>query len=127
MKMFTMPKELLKQLFKKPFTNLFPAKHAPKSVLKLLKKVEEGKAKLNPTVPVPDKFRGKLAYYKDKCIGCKLCIKVCPAAAVVFIEKERKIRYYPTRCTFCAQCVEVCPVNALESTKEFLLSDYKRD
>ena len=125
--MFEMQKELLRQLFRKPFTNLFPAKHAPKSVLGLLKKVEAGEAKLNPPVEVPEGFRGKIKYNREKCIGCRLCIKVCPAGAFDFLEKEKKVKYHLSRCCFCAQCVDVCPVNALESTKEFLLSDYKRD
>ena len=124
--MFEMAKELLKQLFKKPFTNMFPAKHAPKSTLKLLKKVREGKAKLNDPVPIPEGFRGKIAYDKGKCIGCRLCIKVCPANCYDFLEKERKVKYHLSRCTFCAQCVDICPVDALDSTKEFLLSDYKK-
>ena len=50
--MFEMAKELFKQLFRKPFTNKFPAKHAPKSTLALLKKVGEGKAKLNDPVQI---------------------------------------------------------------------------
>ncbi len=125
--MLEMPKELFKQLFKKPFTNLFPAKHAPRSAAGLLKKVSEGKAKLNPPVETPPNFRGKIKYHREKCIGCKLCTRVCPSAAVEFIEKEKKIRYHLFRCTFCGECVNVCPVKALEFTKEFLLADYKRD
>lgn len=124
--MFEMAKELLKQLFRKPFTNRFPAKHAPKSALKLLKKVEEGKAKFNEPVPIPEGFRGRIAYDKEKCIGCKLCIRVCPANCFDYLEKERKVRYHLSRCTFCAQCVDVCPVNALASTKDFLLAGYKK-
>ncbi len=124
--MIEMPKELFKQLFKKPFTNLFPLKHAPKSVLALLKKVKEGKVKLNDPVPVPKGFRGAIVYDKKKCIGCKLCIKVCPTEAFDYLEKERKVKYHVSRCCFCAQCVDVCPVNALGSSKEFLLADYKK-
>ncbi|MCX6798502.1 MAG: 4Fe-4S binding protein [Candidatus Diapherotrites archaeon] len=121
-----MAKELLRQLFKKPFTNLFPAKRAPGSVKDFLKAVGEGKKKLNPPVPVPEGYRGKIRYYRDKCIGCGLCTRVCPAEAVVLIPEEKKIRYHMSRCCFCAQCVEVCPVKALETTQEFLLADYKK-
>ena len=46
--------ELIKQFFSKPATNLFPAKFAPSSITKFL-----AKGKINPPVPVPDKFRGK--------------------------------------------------------------------
>ena len=124
--MFEMPKELLKQLFRKPFTNLFPAKHAPKNVLGLLEKVGKGEVKLNPPVPVPERFRGKIGYDKKRCIGCKLCIRVCPAACFDYFEKERKVKYHLSSCTFCTQCVDVCPTKALWTTKEFLLADYKK-
>ena len=41
-------------------------------------------------------------------------------------EEKNKIRMYVARCTFCAQCVDVCPVQALWTTKEFLLTDTDR-
>jgi len=125
--MFPMAKEVLRQLFKRPFTNLFPAKHIPRSVTGFLKDVEKEKRKINPPVPTPPGFRGKIKYHKDKCIGCGLCVSVCPANAVVFQEREKKIKYHLFRCTFCGQCVDVCPVKALEFTDEFLLADYKKD
>ncbi len=119
--------ELLKQLFKRPFTNLFPAKRIPKSVTDFLLKVKKGEAKPNKPIAVPPGFRGKIAYSREKCIGCQLCVKVCPAAAVEFLPAEKKIRYHLFRCTFCGYCVEVCPVKALLFTDEFLLADYKKD
>jgi len=125
--MLTMQKELLKQLFRKAFTNRFPSKHAPKSASEFLKKVKSGKLKTNPPVPVPEGFRGRIKYIREKCIGCRLCTQLCPANAVVFQEKEKKIRYHLFRCTFCGECVEVCPVKALEFTKDFLLADYGKD
>jgi len=70
-----MPKELFKQLFKKPFTNLFPLKHAPKSVLALLKKVKEGKVKLNDPVPVPKGFRGAIVYDKKNVLAANSALR----------------------------------------------------
>lgn len=125
--MINMQLELIKQLFRRTFTNRFPAKHIPRSVSGFLKDVERGERKMNPPVPVPPGFRGRINYIKKKCIGCRLCVKVCPADAVVFIEKEKKIRYHLFRCAFCEQCVEVCPTKALETTNEFLLADYEKD
>ncbi len=125
--MLTMQKELLKQLFMKAFTNTFPARRIPRSVTRFLRMAESGKVKPNPPVPVPPGFRGRIEYKRDKCIGCGMCVKVCPADAVVFLEKEKKIKYHLFRCTFCGQCVDVCPVKALVFTDEFLLADYKKD
>ena len=125
--MINMQSELVKQLFRRTFTNRFPSKHIPKSVSGFMKSVEKGERKMNPPVPTPPGFRGRIAYDKKKCIGCRLCVKVCPADAVVFIEKEKKIRYHLFRCTFCGQCVEVCPTKALTTTNEYLLADYEKD
>jgi len=124
--MFTMAKELLMQLFRRPATNKFPVKHMPRSIMGLLRDVKDGKAGINPPVETPPGFRGRVEYYRDKCIGCRMCTKVCPADAVVFQEHEKKIKYHLFRCTFCGECVKVCPVKALEFTNEFLLADYEK-
>ncbi len=128
--------EVLKLLFKKPFTNKFPAKYAPKSTYGFIKLVKEGKAQIIPPVPTPPKFRGKLKYDRESCVGCGLCVKVCPAKAIELVTykeepKEegarpkivRKIRIYIGRCVYCSQCVDICPRNSLSMTDEFLLAN----
>ena len=113
--------ELLKQFVKKPVTNLFPSKFAPRSITKFL-----AKGKINPPIEVPDGFRGKLVYDIDKCIGCGACERVCPAHAIEMVGEPgpgRKVVHYAGRCCFCGQCVDVCPVKCLEMSKEFLLAD----
>lgn len=117
---------LFRQLFHKPLTNPFPAKYMPRSVTGFLGKVASGEASIHPPVPVPADLRGKLSYDRDKCIGCKLCVRVCPANVIEFLPEDKKIRIYVARCTFCAQCVDACPVDALATTPEFLLADTDR-
>ena len=117
---------LMKQLIRKPATNPFPVKRMPRSVTALLAKVTTGRATVRPPVPTPTDLRGKIAYDRDKCIGCKLCVRICPASVIRFLPAEKKIRIYVARCTFCAQCVDACPVDALKATDEFLLADADR-
>jgi formate hydrogenlyase subunit 6/NADH:ubiquinone oxidoreductase subunit I len=120
---FAMVPQLLSQMFKKPFTNKFPAKYTPSSTTRFLENVQSGKASLIPPVETPPRFRGKIQYEKEKCIGCELCLKVCPSGAIEFKPKEKKIKIYLARCTFCSQCNDICPVNCLSMSNEFLLAD----
>ena len=127
---FSMIGPVFRQLFKKPWTNKFPAKYQPNNTTKYFEQVVKGKAKINPPVETPKNFRGKIQYDRDKCIGCKLCIKVCPCGAIEFKEKEKKIKIYLSRCCFCSQCNDVCPVKCLSMSDDFLLADtdkYSKD
>jgi formate hydrogenlyase subunit 6/NADH:ubiquinone oxidoreductase subunit I len=117
-------------MFKKPVTNKFPAKYTPSSTTKFMENVSNGTAKMNPPIVTPDNFRGKICYDKEKCIGCKLCLKVCPSEAIEFKEPEKKIKIFLARCTFCSQCNDICPVSCLRMSNEFLLADtdkYSKD
>jgi formate hydrogenlyase subunit 6/NADH:ubiquinone oxidoreductase subunit I len=120
---FSMLSQVFTQLFKKPFTNKFPAKYAPDNTTKFLEAVGSGQVKIIPPVATPDGYRGKIQYDKEKCTGCKLCLKVCPSEAIEFKEKEKKIKIYLARCTFCSQCNDICPFSCLSMSKEFLLAD----
>ena len=48
----------------------------------------------------------------ETCIGCKICERVCPFAAII-VEPETKKAKVLEGCTLCGTCVGVCPVNAL--------------
>lgn len=123
MKVFTV---VLKQLFRNSATNKFPAKYAPASTTQFLDKVTKGETKMVPPIPVPPKFRGKIAYDRDKCTGCRLCIRVCPTKAIEFLPEEKKVKIFVSRCCFCAQCTDICPPKVLSMTDEFLLSNYDK-
>jgi len=48
----------------------------------------------------------------ETCIGCKICERVCPFAAII-VEPETKKAKVLEGCTLCGTCVGACPVNAL--------------
>ncbi|MDR2529653.1 MAG: 4Fe-4S binding protein [Synergistaceae bacterium] len=113
---------LMKQLCLRFVTNLFPAAHMPPSLTDALAKP----AALTPPVPVGSRFRGQLNYDRAKCVGCRLCVKVCPANATDYIAEEKKILIHNDRCCFCAQCTEICPVKCLTMSGAYLISSYER-
>ena len=94
---------LTKHLLKKPFTVLYP--------------FEEWK--------LPGRYRGMIVHDNEACIGCGLCSRVCPAAAIEMVEdpekrplgkdrvRKQKPLFYLDRCLRCAQCEESCPKSAI--------------
>jgi formate hydrogenlyase subunit 6/NADH:ubiquinone oxidoreductase subunit I len=124
--MFEAARTILRQLFLKPATNLFPAKYAPASTIDFLDSVTKGELKLIPPVPPPPNFRGKIAYDRENCTGCQQCYKICPTRAIEWLPEEKKVKIFISRCCFCAQCVDVCPVSTLAMTEEFLLANYDK-
>ncbi len=113
---------LIKQLFTKKATNPFPVKYTPDNMHAAAALIGSGKLKINPYVRIPPNFRGKMSYDKESCIGCKLCLKVCPSEALVFKEEEKKVKHYVARCTFCGQCADICPKDCFVLTDEFLIA-----
>ena len=57
----------------------------------------------------------KLVHYTitDKCVGCGLCVRHCPANC---ISGERKMRHEidQSRCLKCGACYQVCKFHAVE-------------
>jgi ferredoxin len=48
----------------------------------------------------------------EKCTGCALCVKVCPAGAIVGPRKEPH-SLDPSKCIKCRACHEVCKFDAI--------------
>ena len=51
----------------------------------------------------------------DKCIGCRICSKVCPVLAITI--ENRKAVVNEEECRACANCEQRCPQHAIEMVK----------
>lgn len=89
--------QVLRNLFRKPFTVKYPY------------------VKVEPQ----EGYRGKPAIDKERCIRCWLCIKACPDRAISVDKETKKPSIWLGRCTFCGECAEACPTKAIVMTKEF--------
>ncbi len=93
--------DVLRSLFKRPATELYPfERHA-----------------------APERLRGKLTWNPEKCTGCALCNKDCPSNAIELITLDKKakrfvLRYHMDRCTYCAQCVQNCRFECMGMSNE---------
>lgn len=57
----------------------------------------------------------------DKCVGCKLCAKLCPEACIEMIQTEKGLRPLTDYdyCKGCALCAAECPVKAILMEDEY--------
>jgi NADH-quinone oxidoreductase subunit I len=98
----------LRYLFKRKITVLYPDEQTPAS----------------------PRFRGLHALRRypngeERCIGCKLCEAVCPAAAITIDTHERadgsrrttKYEIDLFKCIYCGFCEEACPVDSIVETE----------
>jgi formate hydrogenlyase subunit 6/NADH:ubiquinone oxidoreductase subunit I len=99
---------LVASVFRKPATHRYPA----------------------VKVEMPAHFRGQIRFIAKNCIGCRMCMRDCPADAVDIRkvgEKRFEARFDLGRCIYCAQCVDSCPKSALEVTDHYELAGYNQD
>jgi formate hydrogenlyase subunit 6/NADH:ubiquinone oxidoreductase subunit I len=75
----------------------------------------------------PQGLRGKMTHSIEKCTGCGLCARDCPASAITMIastktKTKKKPEFRLDRCIFCGTCEANCPTKAIEMTTEFELA-----
>ncbi len=92
-------------LFKRPFTERYPYR----------------------VTPAPARLRGKLLWVEEKCKGCMLCVRDCPAKAIEIevvdrAAKKYAFHYRTDRCIYCAQCVASCKEDALSMSGNYHLA-----
>lgn len=82
-----------------------------------------------PFAPLWTKYKlvAKDFYATDKCIGCRICEKVCPLNNIKMVNKKPK---WGEHCTHCMACISKCPKKVIEygdltrGKKRYLLKDY---
>ena len=92
--------ELVKSVFKRPATTRYPYVK------------DEGSLG----------YRGKILFTSEKCVGCKLCMRDCPAGAITITKVGEKLFECDidmANCIFCGQCVDSCLKDALALSEEF--------
>lgn len=74
---------------------------------------------------LPEGFRGAIVFDADKCIGCGLCVRDCPAEALQIDKKSREeytLLHYPARCAYCGQCEDSCRHGAISNSNKLVES-----
>ena len=79
---------------------------------------------------------------KEKCIGCGICVDICPCGAISMIDELHKLTIEKkdkadklavieeVECTLCGECVEPCPTDAIlieEESFEFKRKEIYKD
>ncbi|MSP12327.1 MAG: 4Fe-4S dicluster domain-containing protein [Chloroflexi bacterium] len=111
MKIGVMISDIMRSLFRRPVTEKYPFERRA----------------------APQRLRGHLIWNQEKCSGCGMCSKDCPAQAIelITLDKANKrfvLRYHIDRCAFCAQCVQSCRFKCLQmSNNDWELAALKKE
>jgi len=66
---------------------------------------------------------GRVEIDNDKCNGCKLCVEVCPANALVMTGKKSvAMKGENPTCIACGDCIPICLPSIIKITR---FQDYK--
>jgi len=97
MTFFQNTRTVLKSLFSRPSTLMYPAKPAKKT----------------------ENTRGHVTINPAGCITCRTCQRKCPTQAIVVDVKEKTWQIDNMRCVVCAVCVDTCPTKCLAMDTQY--------
>jgi ech hydrogenase subunit F len=97
MTLFQMTKTVLKSLFSRPSTLMYPAKPAKKTA----------------------NTRGHVTINPAGCITCRTCQRKCPTGAICVEVKEKTWQIDNMRCVVCSVCVDTCPTKCLTMDTQY--------
>jgi formate hydrogenlyase subunit 6/NADH:ubiquinone oxidoreductase subunit I len=100
------------------------------SVIKAFRKTPDTvKYPFGPLV-IPKGFRGAIVIDTEKCTGCGLCVRDCPAEGLELIKESRQdyqLIHYPARCAYCGQCEDSCARGAISHSNDLVDPTYDSD
>ena len=79
--------------------------HASGGAAQALALAARGKVSISPTTSYID---------PDVCIGCKVCINLCPYSAIEFDERRNVSVINEAMCKGCGSCAGYCPSGAAQ-------------
>ncbi|MBV7272900.1 4Fe-4S binding protein [Clostridiaceae bacterium UIB06] len=51
---------------------------------------------------------------KNKCVGCRKCLSVCPGSLIKLDKESKAYIKYPKNCWGCTACLKECSVEAIK-------------
>lgn len=69
---------------------------------------------------VYQRFEAPVVVDRDKCIGCDICVQVCPMG-ILALDEEKKAYLKYDECWFCTPCEVDCPVDAITVNIPYLI------
>ena len=105
MNLFSFSNTILKSLFSKPATRMYPFTKREDYV----------------------GTRGSIEIEIRDCIFCAICQRKCPTQAIVVNKAESKWEIDRLRCISCRECVNVCPKKCLSQNTKYSPATVNRD
>lgn len=66
------------------------------------------------STPESQSCQPEKGYLRDRCTGCGICIRACPAGAIQLTSDGAKVWTDPAKCGYCFLCVRKCPQRAMK-------------